>query len=124
MNEKTIRPNEIEHIVVYRKDDEYAGWPFNGGFWQFGNGELLVGFIRNKCRYRSPEDVSHSRIQLGNGQLVMIRSKDNGQTWPIEDLKVIIKSKAELRAKILHYPLENNLLPKLNPPTSRIRTLH
>jgi len=113
--EKPIRPDEIEHIVVYRRDDEYAGWPFNGGFWQFGNGELLVGFNRNKCRYQSPEDVRHRNIQLGNGQLVTMRSKDGGYTWPPEDLNVIIESKAMLRAKILHHPLEKSPLPKPKP---------
>jgi len=113
--EKPILPDEIEHVTVYRRDDEYAGWPFNGGFWHFGNGELLVGFNRNKCRYESPRDVRHSQIQLGNGQLVTVRSRDGGYTWPIEHLKVLIRSKAELRAKILHYPPESSPFPKPKP---------
>jgi len=112
---KAIKPEEIEHVVVYRRDDEYAGWPFNGGFWHFGNGELLVGFNRNRCSYKTLEDVRHDRIQLGDGQLVTMRSKDGGHTWPIEDLTIIIRSKAELRAKILHYPSDRNPLMKPKP---------
>ena len=27
---KSVRPLDCEHVVVYRRDDEYAGWPFNG----------------------------------------------------------------------------------------------
>jgi hypothetical protein len=111
----TIRPGNIEHVVVYRKNDEYAGWPFNGGLWNFGNGELLVGFNRNKCSYMSSEDVGHGQIQLGDGQLVMMRSKDGGRTWPLRDLQILVESKAELRAKILFYPPSANPLPKPKP---------
>lgn len=110
-----VRPEEIEHIVVYRREDEYAGWPFNGGFWHFGDGELLVGFNRNKCPYKTLDDVRHSQIQLGGGQLVVMRSKDGGYTWPLEELKVVVRSKAELRSKILHYPPERSPLPKPKP---------
>ncbi len=112
--EKPVRPEEIEHIVVYRKDDEYAGWPFNGGFWNL-NGELLVGFNRNKCPYKTPSDVKHSQIQLGGGQLVVMRSKDGGHTWPIGELKTVIRSKDELRAKIQHYPPDASPFPKPKP---------
>ena len=112
---KAVKPEEIEHVVVYRKDDEYAGWPFNGGFWNFGNGVLIVGFNRNKCAYRESLDVRHARIQLGNGQHVLMRSRNGGRTWPIEDLQVLVKSKAELRAKVLHYLPETNPLPKPKP---------
>ena len=90
--EKPIKPEEMEHIIVYRKEDEYAGWPFNCGFYHFGNDELLVGFNRNKCLYRTPQDVRHRNIQLGKGQVVTLRSKDRGRTWPIESLQILIKS--------------------------------
>ena len=110
-----IRPDDVGHIVVYRRNDEYAGWPFNGGFWHFGGEELLVGFNRNKCSYTSPRDVSHSRIQLGDGQLVLMRSKDGGRTWPIESLQILVKSKAELRTKILFYPPDVSPFPKPKP---------
>jgi hypothetical protein len=84
-----IRPDDIEHVIVYRRNDEYAGWPFNGGFWHFGNGELLVGFNRNKCSYMSPNDVRHSRIQMGDGQLVMMRSKDGEKHGPLRIFKYL-----------------------------------
>jgi len=112
---RAVKPEEIEHLIVYRRDDEYAGWPFNGGFWNFGNGELLVGFNRNKCAYKDPSDVSHGKIQLGEGQHVLMRSKDFGRAWPPEDLQILVKSKSELRAKISGYLPECSPLPK---PTS------
>ena len=39
---KSVRSPECDHVVVYRRNDEYAGWPFNGGLWSFGD-EILVG---------------------------------------------------------------------------------
>ncbi|MBS7611270.1 exo-alpha-sialidase [Candidatus Bathyarchaeota archaeon] len=114
-NRETIYPDDIEHVIVYRKNNEYAGWPFNGGFWHFGNGELLVGFNRNKCSYTSPKDVRHSQIQLGNGQLVTMRSTDGGRTWPLKNLQILVESRAELRAKILFYPPDASPLPKPQP---------
>ncbi|MEM3647711.1 MAG: sialidase family protein [Thermoproteota archaeon] len=110
-----VKPEEAEHVTVYYRVDEYAGWPFNGGLWGFGDGEVLVGFNRNKCAYSSPRDVEHSRVQLGGGQLVALRSKDCGRTWPVESLMVIVESKAELRAKILHYHPADSPLPKPRP---------
>lgn len=108
---RTIKPEEIEQVIVYRRDDEYAGWPFNGGFWNL-NRELLMGFIRNKCTYKDPLDVSHDKIQL-QGQHVLIRSKDFGRTW--QDPYILVRSKAELRAKISSYPTEHNPLPEPTP---------
>lgn len=114
-HENEVKPEEIEHIIVYRREDEYAGWPFNGGFWNFGGGELLVGFNRNRCLYKTPSDVRHGQIQLGEGQLVVMRSKDGGRTWPIEDLRIVFRSKAELRAKVQHHPPDACPLPKPKP---------
>lgn len=109
---KTIALEEYEHIVVYKKEDEYAGWPFNCGLWKFSGNEILVGFIRNKCAYRFPEDVSHRRIQYINGQFVTIRSRDGGRTWLQNELKTIYNSKAELRAKIQYYVTIGDKFPK------------
>jgi len=63
----------------------------------------------------SPGDVRHSRIQLGDGQLVLMRSKDGGITWPLNGLQVLVRSKAELRAKILFYPPDASPFPKPKP---------
>lgn len=113
--QEPIKPEKMEHVIVYRKDDEYAGWPFNGGFWHFGNGELVVGFNRNKCLYKTPQDITHRNIQLGNGQVVTLRSKDAGQTWPIEGLQILIRSKAELRAKLQYFSIDQSIFPKPKP---------
>jgi hypothetical protein len=60
-----IRPDNIEHVIVYRKNDEYAGWPFNGGFWHFGNGELLLVLTAINaliCRLRMLDIVKYSWV--------------------------------------------------------------
>ncbi|MDW8061846.1 MAG: sialidase family protein [Nitrososphaerota archaeon] len=112
---KICRLEEYENIIVYRRDDEYAGWPFNCGLWNFGGGEILIGFVRNRCRYSSTDDVRHMRIQYDGGQLVVARSTDGGYTWPEDQLKVLIESKAELRAKIQYYTTNGAPLPKPKP---------
>ncbi|MEM2389879.1 MAG: sialidase family protein [Ignisphaera sp.] len=111
---RVVYPKECEHIVVYRKNDEYAGWPFNGGLWRFGNSDVVVGFIRNRCAYRSLEDVSHRRVQYVDGQFVTIRSRDGGRTWLQDELKIIYNSKAELRAQLQYY-LTLNKFPRPMP---------
>ena len=60
MNDNTmpVRPADMEHTIVYRREDEYAGWPFNGGLWNFGDGEILVGFNRNRYAYDKSGDIS------------------------------------------------------------------
>jgi hypothetical protein len=110
---KSVRPLKCEHVVVYRRNDEYAGWPFNGGIWNFGD-DILVGFVRNKCAYRSPQDVDHRRVQYVGGQFVVIRSGDGGRTWLQDELQVLYGNKAELHAKV-EYHLALGELPKPPP---------
>jgi len=79
-------PHEMKHIVVYRKEDEFAGWPFNGGMWQFQDGELLLGFFRGACDYKSPGCAGHRKVDVEH---CLIRSKDGGETWPIESMSTV-----------------------------------
>ncbi len=113
-------PTTIEHVVVYRNDSEYAGWPVRGGFWNFGNDEFVVGFVRNKCAYKDQSDVTHPRIQWGGGQHVTVRSKDGGRTWPTESLQVLVSNKLELRARLIQqskpdFPEYSSILPQAKP---------
>ena len=117
---KPYRPKSIEHVVVYRNDSEYAGWPANGGFWNFGNDEFVVGFIRNKCAYGDLNDIRHQRIQWDGGQHVTVRSKDGGRTWPAESLQVLIDSNSELHMQLVwgnraNFPEYSSTLPKAKP---------
>ena len=76
----------LEHIVVYRDQSYYAGWPFNGGFWQFADGELAVGFVRSRCDYQSAGCVNHGHVDREQGEHVIVRSRDGGRTWPGESM--------------------------------------
>lgn len=79
-----IIPKHIEHRIVYRRDTEYCGWPFNGGFWQFSDRELAVGFIRCPCTYHEPARLNHSVLDNLTGEQVIVRSYDEGDTWDFE----------------------------------------
>ena len=78
-----------EHFIVFRDADTFAGWPFNGGLWQFADGELLAGFVRGRCDYDDVATLNHGVVDRDNGQHVTLRSFDSGRTWPLETLQTI-----------------------------------
>lgn len=79
-------PGTLEHVTIYRNPAHFAGWPFNGGFWQFADGELVVGFVRGKCDYQSEQCTWHNKVDNGSGEHVFLRSSDGGRTWPVDQL--------------------------------------
>jgi hypothetical protein len=80
------KPVDMRHSVVYRRDDAFCGWPFYCGLWRVGNGDLVTGFKLIETRYDSDADVSHSKLTYRQGDLFLIRSSDNGDTWDRDDL--------------------------------------
>ncbi len=44
---------ELRHVVVYREEGRFAGWPANHGMWTWG-AEILVGFSRGTYKDRGP----------------------------------------------------------------------
>ncbi|UCH24706.1 MAG: exo-alpha-sialidase [Trueperaceae bacterium] len=82
-----IYPDDAEHITIYYQADEFAAWPFNHGFWAFSEEELLIGFSRGPCNYRSRYDMGHSVVDARGGEYVLLRSTDGGLTWPRESLQ-------------------------------------
>ncbi len=80
------QPSHLEHVTVFYDATLFAGWPFNGGFWQFADGELLVGFMRGACDYQSPRCTWHNLIGNGKTDHVLMRSTDGGRTWPMESM--------------------------------------
>ena len=40
-------PGAVRHVVVYREEGRFAGWPANHGIWAWGD-EILVGFSRGE----------------------------------------------------------------------------
>ena len=43
----------LRHVVVYREEGRFAGWPANHGIWAWGD-EILVGFSRGYYQDRGP----------------------------------------------------------------------
>jgi len=81
----------MEHLVVFRDEQYFAGWPANGGFWQFADGELALGFVRGKCDYAKPETTGHAAVDCENGEHVVVRSTDGGRTWPLDEMVTVYR---------------------------------
>ncbi len=79
-----------EHAVVYRDDEYFAAWPFNGGLWQFADGEVAAGFVRGRCTY---EDASthHHEVDNARGEHMVIRSRDGGVNWDADDMTLVYR---------------------------------
>lgn len=74
---------KVDHMVVYRRDNEMVGWPHVMGWWNIGNGELLQQVTAIGTRYGNSDDISHDNLgREGLGtKSVALRSKDWGRTW-------------------------------------------
>ena len=70
-----MKAQSMEHVVVYRSEDHFCAWPFNGGMWQFSDGEIAVGFIRGQCDYATPDSVGHRTVDTGCGEQLILRSR-------------------------------------------------
>lgn len=70
-----------EHVVVYKHDGHFAGWPANNGIWVWRD-EIVVGFILGGFRFVEGEDhpIDPDKPELPR----FARSLDGGQTWSIE----------------------------------------
>jgi hypothetical protein len=80
------RPAEnLEHAIVYRKEDEFASHPYNRGFWETAAGHLVANFAVAKVNYGGdPNDISHNnlgRSSPGGRYEATVRSEDRGRTW-------------------------------------------
>jgi len=78
------RPKDLDTAIVYRREDEFCGWPHTSGFWEAADGTLIANFIAIKVRYTSGDAISHDVLGEGGGgasKLVTVRSKDRGKTW-------------------------------------------
>lgn len=81
-------PN-VESMVVYRREDEFTGWPHVMGYWNFGDGEILQQVTSIRTEYGDADSISHDNIGRGSGpggsKQVALRSKDWGITWDNRD---------------------------------------
>lgn len=77
------RPSQVDHAVVYRRDDEFCSWPFTSGFWQNGDGTLIANFATRNVTYESGDAIRHDVLgqNSSNPRTVTMRSDDRGRTW-------------------------------------------
>lgn len=77
-------PRQVDHEVVYRREDEFCSWPYTSGFWENGDGELIANFASRTVKYASGDEINHDALEAGSGsnpKTVTVRSKDRGRTW-------------------------------------------
>ena len=73
-------PQALRHVVVYREDGRFAGWPANHGIWSWGD-EMLVGFSRGYYKDRGRfHHIDHDRPE----EFLLARSRDGGLSWSVE----------------------------------------
>lgn len=74
---------DVEHMVVYRRDTEFAGWPHVMGYWNMGDGEILQQIRSVTTAYANPDAIAHNNLGSGGGvtKMLSFRSKDYGRTW-------------------------------------------
>jgi hypothetical protein len=80
------RAKNIEHAVVYRRENEFASHPYVRGFWETGAGHLICNFSVATVDYRGdPNRLAHTGLVSGAGgrRAMTVRSEDRGRTWSI-----------------------------------------
>lgn len=87
--DKPSRARDADHGIVYRREDEFCGWPFYCGLWRFPDGELLVGFKKIPISYETDAEISHTRLTVGQGRLTTIRSRDGGRSWDADSQQTV-----------------------------------
>ncbi len=74
-----------QHVKVFGEPEVFAGWPFNNGLEQYGDGsELVVNFVRYRCQVRQRPDGSNAYWSGMHPDSGRRRSLDGGQTWQVE----------------------------------------
>jgi len=76
------RPKGCSHVKVFGKPNVFAGWPFNCGFNQYGDGdEMVVGYTRHVCRAKKQRDGGVAYPVLDGEGSGASRTTDGGRTW-------------------------------------------
>jgi hypothetical protein len=74
---------DLDHAIVYRRDDEFASHPYTSGFWETAAGHLIANFATRKVNYGGdPNNLAHTNLGRNpGGRGVTVRSEDRGRTW-------------------------------------------
>jgi len=84
-------PREVDHAVVYRRENEFCSWPYTSGFWENGEGTLIANFMARTVGYTSGDEINHDALERGSGsapKMVTVRSHDRGLTWDGDDPQI------------------------------------
>ena len=77
---------DVEHAVVYRRENEFASHPYVRGFWETAKGHLICNFSLATVDYRGdPLKLAHIELvrSPGGRRAVTIRSEDRGKSWKV-----------------------------------------
>lgn len=69
-----------QHVIVFKEQGRFAGWPANHGIWAWGD-EILVGF---EVGFLKPTQRGHAIDYSRPAEHVLARSADGGVTWQLE----------------------------------------
>lgn len=75
----------MKHVVVYREEGRYAGWPANYGIWSFGD-EIVVGFTSG---YHLSDGGFHARDRTRPFTAMQARSLDGGESWSYVPMPIV-----------------------------------
>jgi BNR repeat-like domain len=88
LNRPRIAKN-VEHTVVYRRENEFASHPYVRGFWETAAGHLICNFSCATVDYHGdPNQLAHInlvRTAVGGRRAVTVRSEDRGKSWQISN---------------------------------------
>lgn len=76
----------VEHAVVYRRENEFASHPYVRGFWETAAGHLITNFSVATVDYHGdPQKLAHIGLvnSPGGRRAVTMRSGDRGRSWHI-----------------------------------------
>ena len=82
------RATNVEHAIVYRRENEFASHPYVRGFWQTSAGHLISNFSLATVDYRGdPNLLAHTSLvrSAGGRRAVTVRSEDRGRTWTVSN---------------------------------------
>ncbi len=92
MKAETVKLKEQENIIIYRKNDRFAAWPFNIGVYKYPGDEVVVGFVSKYCLYEKPYQVGHGYYWPGKKQeTIHAHSYDGGKTWKEENFRYLVE---------------------------------
>lgn len=71
------------HVLVFREEGRFAGWPANHGIWSWGD-EILVRFNVGWLEQKGEKEHAYDANAPIGPEFVWSRSMDGGLTWKVE----------------------------------------